>query len=179
MTKRSLIVRTVLSGLFSYLGVVLLGLTPGGVETFRNSGVYLAGILFGVLVLSPGVLAGPGQPGRRAAAVGLSTLIYYGAVKLAMYLAMGPRIQEMISCGLAGLLGALAVAAVVALVLRRRVPAARLAEAAAAGALTGALFGVNGTFHVPNALEFAFLIAGYVAWQTAVGVILLRDGAAA
>jgi hypothetical protein len=170
--RRRLALSTLASGALSYLGTWLLDLLPGGTAVFRNSGVYLPGVLFGAMVMAPRAPSAP----RRAGAVALSTLIYYAAVKLAMHLAVSVRIQEMLACGLSGLLGAIAVAAAARLVLRWKVPPARLAEAALAGACTGVIFGLKGTFALPGSWEAATLVIGFVSWQTGVGLALFgRD----
>ncbi len=172
---RRLLVATTLSGVFSYAGTLILDKIPGGVALFRNSGVYLAGVLFGVLVLAPRASGGGRRILKQALLVVLSTVIYYAAVKLAMYQAVTLHMREMIACGMSGALGALAVGAAARAVLSTDVPSRRFAEAAAIGAATGTLFGVNGTFRIPDAVQALILVLGFTAWQTGVALALFRS----
>jgi hypothetical protein len=91
-----------------------------------------------------------------------------------MFLAVSMHVQELLGCGLAGLAGAAAVGAASILILRAPLSGARVIRAAAWGAATGMIFGINGTFHIPDFSQAVMLTAGFVAWQTAVGFSLYR-----
>jgi hypothetical protein len=170
MSRLPLTARAVISGVLSYAGTWLLDLIPGGANVFRDSGVYLPGVMFGLFVLSPLAATKP----RAAAATVLSTLAYFVSVKWAMHLSVDLHMQEMLACGLAGLLGAVLVIAVARAGLPRAVPGPRMARALGLGFATGLIFGVKGTLSLPGSMEAALMLLGFVAWQTAVALSLFR-----
>jgi hypothetical protein len=157
-----LLLRALLSGPLSFASVELFNANP--ILT-----TLLPGLCFGALVLAP---AAPSHP-RRVAAVLLSALAYFAAVKLAVYEVTSLRVPEPLAVTLSGLFGALALAAVTRFVLRLPMPLPRAATAALLGAALGFLFSTK----LPGAgklLESLHAATLFTLWQTTVAVALLR-----
>lgn len=172
MTRdRQLLVRSILSGALSYALVEPLNRLFGA----HDLGQVLPGVLFGALVLGPAVPAGARRYTRWALAIILSAVTYSLAVKLAVELVTHHNWKDLPACALAGFLGALAVGLLCQFVVGRSVAPRRLSWAAAAGLLTGTLFGLKGTFGLPSGLEVCTLVAGFICWQTSVAWALLRE----
>jgi hypothetical protein len=169
---RRLLALGALSGVLSYLGTTLLDAFPDWIRVSREAGAWLPGVFFGGLVLAPLAPAGPRQTLRQLACIGLSALIYRGAVHIAVFQTIELRFEEVYACALTGLLGALATAAAARYALPFSPSRRAWASAGLAGALGGAVLGVSGSYRLGNAVETAILIGGFVLWQAGVGVML-------
>jgi hypothetical protein len=173
--NRRLLAFGALSGVLSYFGTLLLDAFPGWVRVSRGAGTYLPGVFFGGLVMAMNVPEGSRRSLRQAACMAASALIYYLAVKLAAYLTLGVRIQEMAACAFAGVLGTLAVGAAARFIVPSDISPNQMLKAVIVGGFGGAVLGVSGSFRLPDALESFFLILGFVTWQTGVGFVFFQS----
>jgi hypothetical protein len=120
-----------------------------------------AGIAFGLLVLGP---TGRG-PARFAALFALSVAVYRVAVWLATTLYVEASVPAVVACGLAGVLGAVAVSAGAAASGRAPLDRGATARAAAFGLAGGVLIGLCLAFDDESPLQHALLLGGYLVWQ--------------
>lgn len=164
------------SGVLSYFGTTLLDAFPDWIRLSRHSGTWLPGLFFGGLVIAPHVAAGPKHTLRQAACLALSSLIYFGAVKLAIYQALVLRFNEIPACALSGVLGAAAVAVAAGRLAPLRLSFTEWTAAPAWGAFGGAILGSSGELRLPDVVETCLLIVGFVVWQAGVGYALFNEG---
>lgn len=173
---RRLLLLAAVSGVLSYFGTTLLDAFPDWIRVSRDSGTWLPGLFFGALVMAPHVAAGPKHTLRQIACIALSALIYFGAVKLAMYQALVLRFNEIPACALSGVLGAVAVAATTLRLMPLRLSFTEWTSAPAWGAFGGAILGSSGELRLPDLVETSLLVLGFVVWQAGVGYALFNEG---
>ena len=166
-----LILRSAASGVLSYALVAPLN------DLFhaQDLGQVLPGLLFGGLAIGPEIPKGPRRFTHWSLSIILGAVLYSGAMKLAVHLITERHWKDLPACALAGFLGAIAVGLLCRVLTGKDVTPQRLTRAAVAGLLTGAVFGLKGTFGIPSDLEVCTLVAGFVAWQTTVAWTVLKD----
>lgn len=167
-SSRVLLMAT-LSGLLSYVLLMLAGNLPEWLplpaELFR----YAPGIVFGLLVLQIGSSRGL----RRALIVICCGSIWYLMYEMAGSLVADFHQPTLLACGLAGGLGACLVSLVVRLLKPRRLSLLAMLMAFVAGTLGGCLIGEGVMDSELTLVAQLLLVAGFVLWQAGVGGSML------
>jgi hypothetical protein len=120
-----------------------------------------AGAAFGLLVLAPSQRDLP----RFVALVALSVAVYRVAVWLAVWLVTDTPVPPVAACGLAGVLGAVALSLGAGVVLGSAPRRGARVRAAAWGAVGGVLIGVAVDAPDEALAQSLLLLAGFVVWQ--------------
>jgi hypothetical protein len=167
--NRRLLTLALLTGVLSYAGVEVIDrLFARSLPNIR----FLPGIVFGVLVVAPGVCAARMRLPRQLAAVVASAAIFGLAAESADCLsAVLPVVP---ACAIVGSLAALALGGFGRLVLSLSAAPRALLEAAFAGALGEAIIGIFIDTVAITALEHAMIALGFVVWQVGVALALFR-----
>ena len=145
-----------LSGFLSYVACLLV--ESGGTD-------WGAGLLFGVLVLAPSAKGAV----RRLALVGSSMVVYRGAVELAVELYGDRSWPSLAACGLAGILGAVALPLAASVILWQRPQGRPIALGALVGAVSGLVFGVG--LQLPDAFLHVTYPLGFATWQVGYAMV--------
>jgi hypothetical protein len=172
---QGVLIAGIVCGILSYASVELLHGPLSWFPGAEPSGTYLPGLLFGLLVFSPQIRATSNQPLRRVGAVVASTVLYYLAIQVGVFFALGLNFPSSLAGTAAALLGALAIGVTAHWLVPMSVSRDAWRKLAIFGALGGAVLGIPTGGGTPKIVEIAVVALGLTIWQAGVGYSLFRQ----
>jgi hypothetical protein len=175
LDNKGLFIATTISGVLSYFGVEFLHGPLSAIPGAEGSGTYFPGFVFGLLVFAPRIAAKQYRLLRQVAAVVATTLLYFLAIQVGVFLALGVHLPASVAGTVAAMLSALALCAFACWLVPMRIDRDTWRKAAIFGALGGAVLGIPTGGDTPKIVEIGVVLLGLMIWQVGVGVSLFRQ----
>jgi hypothetical protein len=175
LDNKSLFIATIASSILSYVGVEVLHGPLSAIPGAEGSGTYFPGFIFGLLVFAPRIAAVQYRLLRQVAAVVVTTLLYFLAIQVGVFLALGIHLPASVAGTVAAMLSALALCAIAMWLVPMRVSRDTWRKAAIFGAMGGAVLGIPTGNDTPRIIEIGVVLLGLMIWQVGVGVLLFRQ----